>query len=97
MERQFNVLANNSTTKKRVYDKDLDQVVENVRAITRDTSYVIRSRDMDDWHRARRKRLQPWVKKNHKRMSREHRLMTEDSVVRIASSINDGNKRVRGD
>jgi hypothetical protein len=98
MERQFIVLANYSTTKKRVYDKDLERVVDSVRIITRrDHIHITCSRDMDDWRRARRKRLQPWVKKNHKRMSREHRLMTEDSVVRIAGFINNKDKRRRSD
>lgn len=94
MERHFIVLAKESTEKKRLYGKDLDRAAETVQAITRVFTY---DRHVDDWRHARRKRLQTWVKKNHRRMSREHRLMTEDSVLKIVSFINDANKAQRHD
>jgi hypothetical protein len=85
-ERQFIVLANQNAAEKRVHDKALDSVVDDVCAITYH-GWRRFDRSLDNWRRARRKRLQPWVKKNKKRMSNEHRLMTEDSIVQMKTTM----------
>jgi hypothetical protein len=84
LERHFMVLASQNASERRVYDKALISATVNVRAIALHGNYYTKDRHLEDWRRARRKRLQPWVTENKKRMSNEHRLMTEDSVVQMA-------------
>jgi hypothetical protein len=80
LERHFIALANQNAEERRVYDTDLISANNKVRLITQRHQRQSDDRHADDWRRARRKRLQTWVKKNKKRMSNEHRLMTEDRV-----------------
>jgi hypothetical protein len=83
LEQHFIALARQNPENRRVYDTALISANDRVRLIThRRSRHAGNSiRHFDDWRRARRKRLQTWVKKNAKRMSAEHRLMTEDIVA----------------
>lgn len=76
MERQFMVLARPG--KMRVHDKALDSAAKSLDGIPGDTRF--KERHLDQWRRARRKRLRTWVARNKHRMSNEHRLMVEDRV-----------------
>lgn len=82
LKRYFMACAARNTKLWRVYDKHLVSVESAVFYLTGDiTSW---NRNCDDWRRARRKRLQRWVEGNKKRISEEHRLITEDAVVRMS-------------
>jgi hypothetical protein len=90
MERHFIVLAVESARKLQVYDSDLDSVADGIHTLT--GGHKKHSRPQDMWRQARRKRLQTWVDKNKKRMSKEHRLITEDSIGTLLSYLNSSNK-----
>ncbi|KAH7088197.1 hypothetical protein FB567DRAFT_591612 [Paraphoma chrysanthemicola] len=82
VERNFIVLADQKCEPARDYDKALTEVVGDVQSINYNTRWANYD-DVDNWCRARRKRLQVWVAANKHRMSTENRLMVED-FVRLA-------------
>jgi hypothetical protein len=84
MERHFIVLANQNGLRHE-YDKDIDSAEFDVSRIEW-TRKSFRDRHCDYWRQARRKRMQPWTKKNKKRISKVLRSMTEDTAVRLAQS-----------
>lgn len=84
LERHFMVCAENTSSKCRTYDKALDSALDTVRTIFH--TLGPNNGCVDHWQRARRKRLQEWVKRNKKRISRENRLLTEWSVVSMTRS-----------
>ncbi|KAF2033603.1 hypothetical protein EK21DRAFT_86093 [Setomelanomma holmii] len=60
LEQNFGVLADRGTEQKRIHDPALDAAVPNVILITRmEPSFD--NRHLDNYRRARRKRLQPWL------------------------------------
>jgi hypothetical protein len=83
LERHFIALANQNAGERRVYDTALISANSNVRLISSRHQRQPDDRHTASWRRARRKRLQTWVNKNKKRMSNEHRLMTEDRVAEM--------------
>jgi hypothetical protein len=82
MERHFMVCAARSSNPRHVHDEDLVSAERAVFLLTKDIKPSW-TRDFDDWRRARRKRMVLWTEQNKKRMSKEHRLMTEDAVMRM--------------
>jgi hypothetical protein len=84
MERHFIVLANQNGLRHE-YDKDIDSAEFDVSRIEW-TRKSFQDRHCDYWRQARRKSMQPWTKKNKKRISKVLRLMTEDTAVRLAQS-----------
>lgn len=81
-EAHFVALAMQDPGGLQIHDEALTDFEKNDMALwrTRGIHRPRRTTYTDAWREARRKRLAGWVTKNKKRMSLEHRLMTEGSV-----------------
>jgi hypothetical protein len=83
LERHFIVLADQNAGEPRLYDTALISANNNVRLISPRIQRQSDDRHAVNWRRVRRKRLQTWANKNKKRISNEHRPMTEDRVAEM--------------
>ncbi|KAF2828456.1 hypothetical protein CC86DRAFT_368688 [Ophiobolus disseminans] len=77
MEAHFVSLAAQRPDTKREYDRAIERAAKDI-LFARCSKYD--NRNLSDWRRARRKRLQPWVARHWWRMASTHRLLTEDFV-----------------